>query len=76
MVYNKNIDNQPALQNDMLLAVDALYKAAGASSLFDDNGYRYYSLSQYFSLEILITMRKLDIPLQDIMFYLKNKNPS
>lgn len=28
--YNKNIDNQPALQNDMLLAVDALYKAAGA----------------------------------------------
>lgn len=38
--YNKNIDNQPALQNDMLLAVDALYKVAGASSLFDDNGYR------------------------------------
>lgn len=43
-------------------------------SFVDDNGYRYYSLSQYFSLEILITMRKLDIPLQDIMFYLKNKN--
>ena len=42
-------------------------------SFVDDNGYRYYSLSQYFSLEILITMRKLDIPLQDIMFYLKNK---
>lgn len=38
--YDKNIDNQPALQNDMLLAVDALYKATGASSLFDDNGYR------------------------------------
>lgn len=43
-------------------------------SFVDDNGYRYYSLSQYFSLEILITMRKLDIPLQDIMLYLKNKN--
>ena len=40
----------------------------------DDKGYRYYSLSQYFSLEILITMRKLDIPLQDIMAYLHNKN--
>ena len=39
-LYYKNIDNQPALQNDMLLAVDALYKATGASSLFDDNGYR------------------------------------
>ena len=43
-------------------------------SFVDDKGYRYYSLSQYFSLEILITMRKLDIPLQDIMAYLHNKN--
>ena len=33
--YDKNIDNQPTLQNDMLLAIDALYKAAGAGSLFD-----------------------------------------
>ena len=33
-------DNRPTLQDDMFLAVDALYKAAGASSLFDDNGYR------------------------------------
>ena len=33
--YDKNIDNQPALHNDMLLAVDVLYKAAGAGSLFD-----------------------------------------
>ena len=33
--YDKNIDNQPTLQNDMFLAVDALYKAAGAGSLFD-----------------------------------------
>ena len=38
--YDKNIDNRPTLQDDMFLAVDALYKAAGASSLFDDNGYR------------------------------------
>ena len=33
--YDKNIDNQPTLQNAMLLAIDALYKAAGAGSLFD-----------------------------------------
>ena len=33
--YDKNIDNQPTLQNDMLLAIDALYKAAEAGSLFD-----------------------------------------
>ena len=32
--YDKNIDNQPTLQNDILLAVNALYKAAGAGSLF------------------------------------------
>ena len=38
--YDKNIDNRPTLQDDMFLAVDALYKAAEASSLFDDNGYR------------------------------------
>ena len=33
--YDKNVDNQPALQNDILLAVNVLYKAAGAESLFD-----------------------------------------
>ena len=33
--YDKNIDNQPALQNDILLAIDTLYKAARAGSLFD-----------------------------------------
>ena len=33
--YDKNIDNQPTLQNDMLLAVDTLYKVAGAGSSFD-----------------------------------------
>ena len=33
--YDKNIDNQPALQNNILLAIDALYKAAGAGILFD-----------------------------------------
>ena len=38
--YDKNIDNRPTLQDDMFLAVDALYKAAVASSLFDDNEYR------------------------------------
>ena len=32
--YDKNIDNQQTLQNDMISAVDALYKAAGAGSLF------------------------------------------
>lgn len=33
--YDKNIGNQPALQNDMLLAIDVLYEVAGAGSSFD-----------------------------------------
>ena len=39
-----------------------------------NNGYRYYSLTQYFDLEILVTMRKLEIPLYEIKQYLQNKN--
>ena len=41
--YDKNIDNQPTLQNGMLFAIDALYKAAGAGSLFDYDTYSFYS---------------------------------
>lgn len=38
------------------------------------NGYRYYSLKQYFIFEIIISMRKLDIPLKEIRLYLNNRN--
>ena len=38
------------------------------------NGYRYYLLSQYFQLKILITLRKLDIPLEEIYQYLVHGN--
>ena len=34
------------------------------------NGYRYYLLSKYFQLKILITLRKMDIPLEEIYQYL------
>lgn len=40
-----------------------------------DNGYRYYSLSQYLTLEIIINLRKLDIPLPEIQAYLKDRSP-
>ena len=38
--YDETISGKPALQHDALLAVDALYRAAGAGSLFADNEYR------------------------------------
>ncbi len=36
------------------------------------NGYRYYLLSKYFQLKILITLRKMDIPLEEIYQYLQH----
>lgn len=38
------------------------------------NGYRYYRLSKYFQLKILITLRKMDIPLEEIYQYLQHGN--
>lgn len=43
-------------------------------SMIDDNGYRYYSLEQYFIFEIIITLRKLEIPLKKIRDYVQNRN--
>lgn len=43
-------------------------------ALIQENGYRYYSLDQYFIFEIIINLRKLGIPLKDIAFYLKNRD--
>lgn len=40
----------------------------------DENGYRFYVLSQYFTLQIIISLRKLDVPLKEIKAYLKSKD--
>ncbi len=40
----------------------------------DANGYRYYSLEQYFIFEIIISLRKLGISLKEIGSYVKNRN--
>ena len=39
-----------------------------------ENGYRYYKRTQLFALELILTMRKLDIPLAEIKTYLSNKS--
>ena len=38
------------------------------------NGYRYYSVSQYLVLEIILNMRKLNISVHDIKLYLENRS--
>ena len=40
-----------------------------------ENQYRYYSLKQYLILEIIVNMRKLDIPIHKIREYLKERSP-
>ena len=42
----------------------------------DNNGYRYYARRQFFSLEIILALRKLDISLPEIGEYLNNKSTS
>ena len=40
----------------------------------DDNGYRYYARRQIHTLELILTLRSLDLPLAHIQSYLKNKS--
>ena len=40
----------------------------------DENGYRFYVLSQYFTLQIIISLRKLNVSLKEIKAHLKSKD--
>lgn len=42
--------------------------------LVEENGYRYYSLHKYYIFEVIITLRKLGLPLQEISDYVKNRD--
>ncbi|WP_196602891.1 MerR family transcriptional regulator [Pectinatus frisingensis] len=39
-----------------------------------DNGYQHYNIIQYLTLEIILSLRKLDIPIAQIKEYLHNKS--
>lgn len=45
-------------------------------AFIDTNGYRYYSVKQYFLFEILTTFRTLGIPLKKIAWYLSHRSPA
>lgn len=43
--------------------------------LVDENGYRYYKRSQLFLLQLILTLRQLDVPIARIKDYLGNRSP-
>ena len=42
--------------------------------VIDGNGYRYYKRSQLFLLELILTLRKTEMPIADIKNYLENRS--
>lgn len=42
----------------------------------DENGYRYYKRSQLFLLQLIITLRQLDVPIARIKDYLATRSPA
>lgn len=41
----------------------------------NENGYRYYSTSQYLTLALILNLRKMNVSLSDIRAYLGNRSP-
>ncbi|BBM17966.1 MULTISPECIES: MerR family transcriptional regulator [Enterococcus] len=39
-----------------------------------ENGYRYYGIDQYFELDVILLLKNLDVSLEDIHIFLKNRN--
>lgn len=42
----------------------------------DENGYRYYKRSQLFLLQLILTLRQLDVPIARIKEYLATRSPA
>ncbi len=45
-------------------------------SFIEKNGYRYYSVDQFHELEIILNLRKLDVPIKEIRAFLENRSPA
>lgn len=39
-----------------------------------DNGYRYYGIDQYFELDVILLLKNIGMPLEEIQVFLKNRN--
>lgn len=42
----------------------------------NENGYRYYSSSQYLTLSLILSLRKMNLSLSDIRSYLSDRSPA
>lgn len=45
-----------------------------APELIDENGYRYYKRSQIFLLQLILALRRLEVPIAEIKSYTENKS--
>lgn len=61
-----NIPKQTLLYYDKINLLTPEFIAA--------NGYRHYSLKQYLTLEVIVNLRKLDIPISKIKDYIEHRN--
>ena len=43
-------------------------------AFISENGYRHYSIIEYMTLEIIVNLRKMDIPMNTICNFLENRN--
>lgn len=39
-----------------------------------ENGYRYYGIDQYFELDVILLLKNIGMPLEEIHIFLKNRN--
>ncbi|MGM0213026.1 MerR family transcriptional regulator [Enterococcus sp. AZ109] len=39
-----------------------------------ENGYRYYGIDQYFELDVILLLKNIGMPLEEIKVFLKNRN--
>lgn len=61
-----NIPKQTLLYYDRIGALKPEY--------ISENGYRHYSVKQYMILEVILNLRKMDIPMNEIRDYLEHRS--
>lgn len=42
----------------------------------DDRGYRFYDVSQHFNLEVILSLRNIDISIKELIAYKTNRSPA
>ncbi|MDO4177957.1 MAG: MerR family transcriptional regulator [Phascolarctobacterium sp.] len=61
-----NIPKQTLLYYDKMKLIEPEF--------ISENGYRHYSMRQYLTLEVIINLRKIDVPITKIQEYINKRN--